>query len=246
MKRYFVLAYGIICYAAFLVTFLYTVGFLGDFIVPKTINAGPAVPLAYAIVLDALLVCLFGIQHSGMARRGFKRLLTRVLPRSMERSTYVLFTCAVLGLLFWQWKPIPVVVWNINLPWIRWVITGIYGAGWVVVLVSAKLISSGHLFGLKQVRAYVRGKELQSPEFQTPGFYRYVRHPLMVGFLMVFWATPTMTAGHLLFATLMTSYILAGIQFEERDLISQFGERYRKYRKQVPMLIPLTKQTQEN
>jgi len=246
MKKYLALAYGVMCYIIFLGTLLYTIGFLGDFMVPKTINTGPNVPVSVAVVINTFLIGLFTLQHSGMARRAFKRQFTKIIPKPIERSTYVLFTCMILALLFWQWRPMPSVIWNVELPWMRWLLNGLFGAGWIVVLVSARLISSGHLFGLKQVKKFARGEELALPEFQTPGLYRYIRHPLMAGFLMVFWGTPTMTAGHLLFALMTTGYVLVGIRFEERDLIRQFGMRYREYRERVPRLIPLVMKSHES
>lgn len=238
MGRILALIYGIICYVIFLGSFLYAIAFVGDFYVPKSINTGTAGPLVPSLVINTLLLGLFAIQHSGMARPGFKRWWTRIIPEPIERSTYVLLASAVLILLMWQWRPLPEVVWSVENETGRWILWGLFGLGWTIVLVSTYMISHAHLFGLKQVYTYLKDKGISAPEFQTPGFYRYVRHPLMAGFFIAFWATPKMTAGHLLFAAATTGYILIALRFEERDLIEVFGEKYRRYKEQVPMFVP--------
>ncbi|MDB5828352.1 MAG: putative protein-S-isoprenylcysteine methyltransferase [Variovorax sp.] len=237
---FFAALYGLACYVFFLATFVYAIGFVGNLpLIPKTIDSGAAVPLVEALVVDVGLLGLFAVQHSVMARRGFKRWWTQVIPESVERSTYVLAASAVLALLLWQWRPIgEPIVWSVNDPVGRFVLFGIFWIGWGVLLISTYLINHFELFGLRQVWVNLRGRSLPEPVFHTPLFYRHVRHPLYVGFLLAFWATPQMTAGHLLFAAACTGYILIGIWFEERDLVAQFGPRYELYRQQVGMLLP--------
>jgi len=232
--------YGLAVYAFFLATFVYAIGFVGNVpLLPKTIDGGVAAPLVETLVVDLALLGLFAVQHSVMARRGFKRWWTRVIPESMERSTFVLAATAALALLLWQWRPLPEpVLWSVRDPLASLALQGVFWLGWGVLLISTFLINHFELFGLRQVWARLRGQALPAPEFRTPGFYRHVRHPIYLGFVLAFWATPHMTAGHLLFAAACTGYILIGIWFEERDLVAQFGARYEAYRRQVGMLVP--------
>jgi protein-S-isoprenylcysteine O-methyltransferase Ste14 len=231
--------YGLITYAIFLFTFLYAVGFVGNVFVPKSIDSGTAGPLAEALAVDTLLLVLFAVQHSVMARPGFKRWWTRFVPASVERSTYVLFASLALLFLYWQWRPIPEPIWTVHDPIAIAILHAIFWFSWTMLLVSTFLISHFELFGLAQVVARLHNREPPAPVFKSPFLYRRVRHPIYLSFLLAFWATPAMTAGHLLFSVATTAYILIAIQLEERDLIAQFGDQYRRYRKEVAMLIPL-------
>jgi protein-S-isoprenylcysteine O-methyltransferase Ste14 len=236
-RRLLLLTYGFLCYALTLATMLYAVGFLGGFLTPTRLDGPRQGSLAAALAIDVGLLALFAVQHSGMARPGFKRWLTRFVPGQAERSTYVLLSCAALLVLFWQWRPLGGVVWEVPGEVARAAVSALFAAGWLVVLGATFLINHFDLFGLRQVWLAFRGVPYASLRFTTPGPYRLVRHPLYVGWLTVFWAAPTMTAAHLLFAAGTTAYILAAIRWEERDLVAAHPE-YAAYRRRVPMLLP--------
>jgi protein-S-isoprenylcysteine O-methyltransferase Ste14 len=238
VKRIVAFVYGIACYSVFFATLLYAIGFLGNFGVPKSIDSGPAGSMSMALAIDGALLALFAMQHSIMARPWFKRVWTRIVPEPVERSTYVLFSSLALLLMFWQWRPIGGVIWRIEGAIGQTVILGLYAAGLLIVLLSTFLINHFDLFGLRQVYLYLIGRKYTHLEFRTPFFYRYVRHPLYVGWLLTFWSAPVMTVAHLFFAAMTTAYILMAIRFEETDLISMHGEKYRRYRNRVPMIIP--------
>jgi len=238
MKRILAFVYGIVCYGVFFATLLYAIGFLGNFGVPKSIDSGAEGALLTALTIDAALLALFALQHSIMARPWFKRIWTCVVPNPVERSTYVLFSSVALLLLFWQWRPIGGVVWRVEGEIATMAVYASYAAGLLIVLLSTVLINHFDLFGLRQVYLYLIGREYTHLEFRTPYFYRYVRHPLYVGWLLTFWSAPVMTLAHLFFAVMTTAYILIAIRFEEADLVAHHGETYQKYREQVPMLIP--------
>jgi protein-S-isoprenylcysteine O-methyltransferase Ste14 len=229
--------YGAFCYAFFFIVFLYAIGFVEGIYVPKTIDSGPADAMPVALAVNLALLGLFAVQHSVMARQEFKRWWTKFVPWPIERSTYVLFASAALTLLFVYWRPMPSVVWSVGAPWniVLWAISGL---GWATVLLSTFLINHFDLFGLRQVWAYRSGRKIPPPEFHEPLFYRVVRHPLYLGFIMAFWAAPVMTVGHLVFALATTIYILVAIQLEERDLVTLFGDTYRDYQKRVSMILP--------
>ena len=239
LSRMAIFTYGVICYLTFFGTFLYAIGFIGNLVVPKAIDSGRDGPLAVALLVDAALLGLFAVQHSLMARKWFKRAWTRLVPEPAERSTYVLFSSLALILLFWQWRPVGGTIWRVESPAGQAALYGMFAFGFLLVLVSTFLINHFDLFGLRQVYLYLRGKEYTPLRFGTPGPYRYVRHPLYLGWLFAFWSTPTMTAAHLVFAVATTAYILIAIRFEERDLMRDHSEAYSSYRKRVPMIIPV-------
>jgi methanethiol S-methyltransferase len=238
MGRLLAFLYGLAAYVTFLGTFLYAIGFVTGLVVPKTIDSGPVVPLGEALVVNILLLSLFAVQHSVMARQPFKRWWTRFVPAAVERSTYVLLASLALVLLFWQWRPIPDVVWQITEPNAALAVQAVALLGWGIVLVSTFLINHFELFGLHQVLLNLVGRQAAAPRFKAPALYKVVRHPIYFGFIVGFWAAPTMTAGHLLFAAVTTAYIMIGILLEERDLLELFGDEYRHYRQRVSMLVP--------
>ena len=238
MSRIVAFLYGLAAYLVFFVTFLYAIGFVTGLVVPKGIDTGAVVPLGEALIVNVLLMSLFAVQHSVMARKPFKRWLTQFVSPTIERSTYVLLASLALALLFWQWRPIPTIVWEIENQQIALAVMQLSFVGWVLVLVSTFLINHFELFGLHQVVANLAGRAMPETRFKTPVLYKVVRHPIYLGFIIAFWVAPTMTTGHLLFAAVTTAYIFVGIFLEERDLTEQFGDQYRRYRQQVAMLLP--------
>ena len=244
MARLLALLYGIVCYAVFFVTFLYAIGFVSGLVVPKHVDNGPSSGFATALLVDVLLLGVFAVQHSGMARPGFKRWWTRIVPEPIERSTYVLLSSLALILLFLFWQPLLQSVWQVDNESLRYVLYGVSMLGWLLVLTGTFLINHFDLFGLQQVWRYSRNQREEDgiPPFVVRAYYRVVRHPLMLGFLIAFWVTPTMTLGHLLFALSTTGYILIAVKYlEERDLVAIYGDTYRDYQRRVPMILPLPK-----
>lgn len=238
MSRTFVLAYGATSYLIFLGSFLYAIGFVGDFAVPRSIDSGTPGPLAPALLMDTALLLLFAVPHSVMARPAFKSWWARFVPPVIERSTYVLVSSLILIFLYWQWRPAPIIVWGLESPLARRALDAAFWAGWAVALVSTFLIDHFDLFGLRQVYFYATGRNYSPPVFRSIAFYRLVRHPIMSGFLIAFWSAPTMTVGRLLFATATTAYVLIALRLEERDLEAAHGAAYRDYRARVGMLVP--------
>ena len=238
MRAFLFAAYSLVAYVIFLGVFSYAIAFVGDFLVPKTINSGSVEALVPSLLINAGLLGVFAVQHSLMARPAFKRMWTRLVPKDVERSTYVLFASAALALVLWQWRPLPQIVWSVTDPMMAGAITALMWAGWAIVLLSTYLISHFHLFGLTQGMTRLLGIKEKPANFTTPLFYRWVRHPLYLGFIIAFWAAPQMSLGHLAFAIACTAYIFIGIFLEERDLVDEFGERYETYRNNVGMVVP--------
>lgn len=238
MSRIGIFIYGTVSYVIFLAVFLYGIGFIGGFLTPTMLDGIPRLPLGEALAINLALLTVFAIQHSGMARPAFKAWWTRIVPAAAERSTYVLLTSLLLLALYVHWQPMGGVIWNLNNGPSRAVMIGGYLLGWALLLYSTFLIDHFDLFGLKQVWRNLAGSAYRAPQFHTPSLYRIVRHPLYIGWLLIFWCAPRMTVAHLIFAVVTTAYILVAIQFEERDLVTAFGDKYVAYRRQTPMLIP--------
>jgi protein-S-isoprenylcysteine O-methyltransferase Ste14 len=241
MGRFIALLYGLAAYLVFFFAFLYAIGFVEGLWVPKTIDTGTVVPMTEALIVNLLLMSLFAVQHSVMARRQFKEWWTQYVPKSVERSTYVLFASLALVVLFWQWRPMPDVMWQVANPSAAMAITGLSFVGWLLVLTSTFLINHFELFGVHQVVNNLAGRSMSEPRFKTPVLYKVVRHPIYLGFIIAFWAAPVMTVGHALFAAVTTAYIFVGIWLEERDLTELFGDEYRRYKERVSMLVPWRK-----
>lgn len=243
MKRHLVFLYGVISYFIFFGVFLYLPGFMGNFLVPKSIDSPAVGPFGEALLINAGLLALFAIQHSVMARKGFKEKITKIIPQAAERSTYVLFSSIAVILLYWLWQPMGVAIWNVQDPTLQLILNGLMMIGWLIVLVTTFLINHFDLFGLRQVWLFWRKKEYKPLGFVTPGPYKVIRHPLYLGWLIMFWATPVMTIAHLLFAIATTAYIFIAIVLEEKDLVREHGKKYINYRRSVPMIFPISKKS---
>lgn len=241
MKRIFVFAFGLVSYLIFFAAFLYWIGFMENMLVPRGIDGGIQSPVFTAVIINFLLVALFGLQHSIMARGKFKKWMTGFVPKAAERSVYVLVSSLILILMFWQWRPIDITIWQIENSTVQNIIYGFFALGWILLLISTFLINHFELFGLQQIYTNLRKKPMKYPEFQMPLLYRIVRHPMMIGVIIAIWATPHMTAGHLMFSVLMTGYIMIGTYYEEKDLVKNFGAKYVMYRNSVPKIIPAGK-----
>jgi len=239
MGRFITFIYGTAAYVIFLASFLYAIGFVGDMIVPKTIDSGVAGPFGRALLINAVLLGIFALQHSIMARQWFKKAWTKVVPQAAERSTYVLIASLILFLLYWQWQPMPGIVWKVTNPAGALILQILFFAGWIIVLLSTFQINHFDLFGLRQIFNNLKGASTPKIEFKMPAFYKLVRHPIYVGFMIAFWAAPTMTVGHLIFAIATTAYMFVGVWFEERDLVRVHGTAYLDYRKHVRKFIPV-------
>lgn len=242
MKKIIAFLYGVSAYLVFLVAFLYAIGFIGNFIVPKSISSGPESSLVESILINLSVLSVFALQHSIMARPAFKKWITRIISPAIERSTYVLLSSLALLLVYWQWRPLTTIVWHAENETVSMIINGVYFFGWLIVFLSTFMINHFELFGLKQIVENFKNKQPQSPKFQTNFFYKIVRHPIMLGFIIAFWATPLMTVGHLLFSLITTLYIIIVVKYlEEKDLVASIGKDYEVYQKQVPMFVPLMK-----
>jgi methanethiol S-methyltransferase len=241
MKKTLAVVYSVVCYLLFTGVFFYGIGFVANIGVPKSIDTGIIVPGWQAVLVDSGLLGLFALQHSLMARRSYKKWESQFIPTHLQRSTYVLLASLIMLLLFWKWRPLPAVIWNIDFQLIRWLIRVSYALGWGVVFAAPFMLGHSQLYGLLQAWLYRKGQELPASRFQLVGFYKYIRHPIQLGFLLAFWSTLHMTVGHMLFALASSMYIFLGTQLEERDLIHEFGEIYQQYQERVPRLLPFLK-----
>lgn len=242
MKKSIAFVYGILAYLIFLIAFLYAIGFVGNFIVPKSIDSGIETTFLQALLVNALLLSVFAIQHSVMARPAFKKWVTSIISPAIERSTYVLLSSLALILMYWKWQPMKTIIWEAENDTVALVLTGVFFFGWLIVFLSTFMIDHFELFGLKQIFDNLKNRQTQNPKFQINYLYKIVRHPIMLGSIIAFWATPLMTVGHLIFAIMTTLYILIAVKYlEEKDLRKSIGKEYEEYQKKVPMIVPFTK-----